>query len=59
MDDTLLKTDQSAGEALAQIRQKGYSDKFRLENKPAIGARVRAYFDTAQRAVTNWSAGMV
>jgi hypothetical protein len=52
-----FKIDQSAEAALAQIRQKGYADKFRLENKPVVGVGIN--FDTAKKAVGDWVAEAV
>jgi hypothetical protein len=47
-----FKIDQPAEKALAQIRDKGYADKFRLENKPIIGVGI--CFDSQKKAVRDW-----
>jgi hypothetical protein len=52
-----FKIDQSAEAALAQIRDKGYADKFRLENKPIIGVGI--CFDAQKKAVREWVSGEV
>ena len=52
-----FKIDQSAEAALAQIRQKGYADKFRLENKPVVGVGIN--FDAVKKAVGDWVAEAV
>ena len=52
-----FKIDQPAEAALAQIRDKGYADKFRLENKPIIGVGI--CFDAQKKAVRDWVSGEV
>ncbi len=52
-----FKIDQPAEAALAQIREKGYADKFRLENKPIIGVGIS--FDTQKKSVRDWVSGEV
>jgi hypothetical protein len=52
-----FKIDQSADTALAQIRQKGYADRFRMENKPVVALGIN--FDTKKKAVSDWKAAIV
>ena len=52
-----FKIDQRAEAALEQIRQKGYADKFRLENKPVVGVGIN--FDAVKKAVGGWVAEVV
>jgi len=47
-----FKIDQSVEDALKQIRDKGYGDKFKTEGKP-IGA-LGINFDTKKRRVSEW-----
>lgn len=52
-----FKLDQSAGAALRQIREKGYADKFRLEQKPVIAVGIN--FDTKKRIVSEWESAEI
>ncbi|MCK6695528.1 MAG: PD-(D/E)XK nuclease domain-containing protein, partial [Thermoanaerobaculia bacterium] len=47
-----FKPDQSAVEALRQIREKGYAEKFRLEKKTIVAIGIN--FNTEKRAVSEW-----
>jgi len=49
-----FKIGQSAAAALQQIREKGYADKFLLENKPITAVGIN--FDPERRAVSEWEA---
>mgnify|MGYP002397507443 CR=1 FL=1 len=49
-----FKIGQSAAIALQQIREKGYADKFLLENKPITAIGIN--FDPERRGVSDWEA---
>lgn len=49
-----FKLDRSAKEALDQIREKGYADKYRHEGKPILGVGVN--FSSEQKTVEEWLA---
>jgi ATP-dependent exoDNAse (exonuclease V) beta subunit len=48
------KIDQPAQDALVQIREKGYYEKYRLHNKPII--LVGVTFGTEAKNITAWKA---
>jgi hypothetical protein len=47
-----LKYDDSADAALAQIRQRGYADKYRSDGRPIT--KVGISFSSAERNITEW-----
>ncbi len=47
-----FKLDQSAAEALRQIREKEYAEKFRLEQKNIVAVGIN--FNTEKQAVSEW-----
>ena len=47
-----LKYDDSADAALAQIRQRGYADKYRSDGRPVT--KVGISFSSAERNITEW-----
>ena len=51
-----LKYDHSAQEALEQINQKGYADKYRMDGRPII--KVGISFSSEERNITEWVTGL-
>jgi Predicted AAA-ATPase/PD-(D/E)XK nuclease superfamily len=50
-----FKIDQSAEQALQQIRDKGYADRFRADGKTVVAMGIN--FDTKKRCVSDWKTG--
>ena len=49
-----IKHDYTAQEALHQIDQKGYADKYRLDGRPVT--KVGIAFSSKERNITDWQA---
>ena len=49
-----LKYDKSADEALQQIDERGYAEKYRLDGRPVT--KVGIAFSSEERNITEWKA---